>query len=182
MVDFTTQRTPETPDEIWLCEHQPVFTLGRNGDPASRISTSEIPLVETDRGGQITYHGPGQLMVYFLIDLRRKNQGAAEFVAAIEAQVIRLLKAWDIPAHLRPGMPGVYVNQAKICSIGLRIRNARSYHGLALNVDMDLRPFQEIYPCGYRDLQMTQVREFVNMPNLMDKITAQWLKDLHAHF
>ena len=180
MIRFTETRTETTPDEIWLCEHLPVFTLGRNGDPSMMLHATEIPLVKTDRGGQITYHGPGQLMIYFLIDLRRKKIGAAEFVSQIESQIIRILKSWDIPAHLREGMPGVYVDNAKIASLGLRIRNARAYHGLALNVDMDLSPFSHIHPCGYANLQMTQMREFVKAPNLMENVTTQWKKDFHA--
>jgi lipoyl(octanoyl) transferase len=178
MMTFTTERTPETPDEIWLCEHPPVFTLGRNGDPAMRLYQSEIPLVKTDRGGQITYHGPGQLMVYFLIDLRRQKIAAAEFVKQIETQTLQFLQAWQINAHLREGMPGVYVNNAKIASLGLRIRNARSYHGLALNVEMDLSPFTQIHPCGYAHLQMTQICEFVKMPHLMENVISQWKQGL----
>ncbi len=174
MVTFTEERTPTTPDEIWLCEHEPVFTLGRNGDPTMLLHQGDIPLVKSDRGGQITYHGPGQLMVYFLLDLRRKNWAAAEFVSRIEAQTIQLLQAWNIPAHLREGMPGVYVHQAKIASLGLRIRNARAYHGLALNVEMDLAPFSQINPCGYTDLKMTQMSEFVHAPQLMHQVITQW--------
>ncbi len=181
MRQFSETRTPETPDEIWLCQHEPVFTLGRNGDPSMLLQPGEIPLIKTDRGGQITYHGPGQLMIYLLIDLRRKKLAAAEFVSQIENQTIRLLKFWDIQAHLREGMPGVYVHNAKIASLGLRIRNARSYHGLALNVDMDLSPFHHIHPCGYANLQMTQMREFVKSPNLMENVITQWTEDFHAH-
>ncbi len=179
MLAFTEARTPETPDEIWLCQHEPVFTLGRNGDPSMLLHQGAIPLIKTDRGGQITYHGPGQLMVYYLIDLKRQKLAAAAFVSQIEAQTIRLLKAWNIPAHLREGMPGVYVNQAKIASLGLRIRNGYAYHGLALNVDMDLTPFQHIHPCGYPNLKMTQMREFVNQPDLMKHTIMQWQEALN---
>ena len=181
MITFTENRTPSTPDEIWLCEHLPVFTLGRNGDPSMMLQQTDIPLVKTDRGGQITYHGPGQLMIYFLIDLRRKKIAAAEFVSQIETQTIRLLQTWGIRAHLREGMPGVYVQDAKIASLGLRIRNARAYHGLALNVDMDLSPFTQIHPCGYANLQMTQMREFVKSANLMENVITHWIEDFHDH-
>lgn len=145
------------------------------------LQQTDIPLVKTDRGGQITYHGPGQLMIYFLIDLRRKKIAAAEFVSQIETQTIRLLQTWGIRAHLREGMPGVYVQDAKIASLGLRIRNARAYHGLALNVDMDLSPFTQIHPCGYANLQMTQMREFVKSANLMENVITHWIEDFHDH-
>lgn len=161
MQDFTANRTADSEDELWLCEHPAVFTLGWHGDPSHLIDAQGIPVIQTDRGGQVTYHGPGQLMVYFLIDLKRRKQGVAAFVCAIEKAVIATLKDFGIEGHLREKMPGVYVGNKKICSIGLRVKNGRTYHGLALNVDMDLTPFSCINPCGYTDLQMTQMQEWV---------------------
>ncbi len=157
MREFTEHRNQDTEDEIWFCEHPAVFTLGWYGDPAHLLDPHGIPVVETDRGGQVTYHGPGQLMVYFLFDLKRRKQGVASFVCAIEQAVIVTLKAFGIAGHLRDKMPGVYVDNKKICSIGLRVKNGKTYHGLALNVDMDLVPFSYINPCGYKDLSMTEV-------------------------
>lgn len=160
MQEFTQNRSHETEDEIWFCEHAPVYTLGRHSDPTHLLNPSAIPLEKTDRGGQITYHGPGQLMVYFLVDLKRARAGVAAFVCTIEAMVIEILKELNITAHRREGMHGVYVENKKICSIGLRVRNGRTYHGLALNVKMDLKPFYNINPCGYANLKMTQVAEY----------------------
>lgn len=160
MQDFTQNRNAQTEDEIWFCEHQPVFTLGWHSDPSHLLNSTSIPIEKTDRGGQITYHGPGQLMVYFLVDLKRGGQGIAAFVFHIESMVIELLNAQDIAAHRREGMPGVYVGNKKICSIGLRVKKGCTYHGLALNVAMDLKPFQDINPCGYKDLQMTQIADY----------------------
>jgi lipoyl(octanoyl) transferase len=157
MQDFTASRDAKTEDEIWFCEHPPVFTLGWNGDAADILDHHGIPVVRCDRGGQVTYHGPGQLMVYFLVDLKRKKQGVAAFVCEIEKMVIALLQQFHYVGHLREGMPGVYVDHQKICSIGLRVKKGATYHGLALNVAMDLTPFSYINPCGYQGLVMTQL-------------------------
>ena len=159
MHDFTDSRTDTTPDEIWLVEHPPVFTQGQAGKAEHLLNPGDIPVVQSDRGGQVTYHGPGQIVVYFLLNLRRKEYGVRELVTHIETLVINTLKALDIDSAARPDAPGVYVDRQKICSLGLRIRKGCSFHGLALNVDMDLSPFLRINPCGYQGMEMTQVRE-----------------------
>jgi lipoyl(octanoyl) transferase len=156
MQAFTNGRTPETVDEIWLLEHLPVFTQGQNGKPEHLLNPGEIPVVQTDRGGQITYHGPGQLMVYTLIDLRRKRLNVRDLVTKLEQSVIDLLAEYHIEAVAKRDAPGVYVDGKKICSIGLRIRRGCSYHGIAFNISMDLEPFTRINPCGFTALQMTQ--------------------------
>lgn len=156
MKDFTNNRTEETLDEIWLLEHHPVFTQGQNGKPEHLLNPGNIPVVQTDRGGQITYHGPGQLMVYTLIDLKRKTLNVRELVTKLETSVIDLLKSHDISAIAKREAPGVYVDNKKICSIGLRIRKGSSYHGIAFNIGMDLEPFSRINPCGFKSLEMTQ--------------------------
>lgn len=161
MQSFTTHRTPDTPDEIWLCEHPPVFTLGRHADPSHILNAHNIPIIKTDRGGQVTYHGPGQLMVYCLLDLKRKNLGVKDLVCYLETAVIATLKELGIPATRRKNMPGVYVHDAKICAIGLRVTHGYTYHGLALNINMDLTPFYDINPCGYEALTVTQIAEFL---------------------
>ncbi|WP_434148879.1 lipoyl(octanoyl) transferase LipB [Methylocaldum gracile subsp. desertum] len=157
MQDFTEQRDEGTPDELWLLEHHPVYTLGLNGDVRHMIRTTEIPVVKTDRGGQITYHGPGQLIAYVLVDLRRKNLGIRRLVSALENAVIGLLKQYGITAEARREAPGVYVDGRKIASLGLRVRKGCSYHGLSLNVSSDLSPFSAINPCGYAGLEVTSL-------------------------
>jgi lipoyl(octanoyl) transferase len=159
MRDFTDNRTPDTPNEIWLVEHPPVYTLGQAGKPEHILNPGNIPIIKTDRGGQVTYHGPGQLVVYPLLDIRRLNLGVRELVCLLEKAVIALLNDYNIIATARRDAPGVYVNGAKISSIGLRIRRGCSYHGLALNIAMDLTPFAGINPCGYENLKMTQLSE-----------------------
>lgn len=159
MQDFTRQRNEHTPDEIWLCEHHPVYTQGQNGAPEHLINPGHIPVVQTDRGGQITYHGPGQLMAYTLIDIKRLRFNVRTFVSAIEQSVIDLLAKYQIQGQAKLDAPGVYVDEKKICSIGLRIRKGCSYHGIAFNVAMDLTPFSGINPCGYKTLEMTQFSE-----------------------
>ncbi len=166
MQTFTAQRTPQTPDEVWLCEHPPIFTLGQAGKPAHLLCDIGIPLVKIDRGGQITYHGPGQLMVYLLLDLQRRNIKVREFVRRIEQALIDMLSEYGIEAARREGAPGVYVNGAKIAALGLRIRNSRSYHGLCLNVNMDLAPYAAINPCGYAGMPVTQMRELCEETDL----------------
>ena len=157
MRDFTSTRTDDTPDEVWLLEHHPVFTQGQNGKPEHVLNPGTIPIVQTDRGGQVTYHGPGQLMAYLLIDLKRKSLHVREFVTAIEDSVIAMLQQFNITAEAKRDAPGVYINGDKICSIGLRIRRGNSYHGIAFNINMDLEPFQRINPCGFSQLRMTQL-------------------------
>jgi lipoyl(octanoyl) transferase len=157
MKKFTEQRDASTADEIWLLEHEPVYTLGMNADPAHVLAADEIPVVRIDRGGQVTYHGPGQLMVYPLIDLRRAGIGVRDLVTALEGAVIDYCASMQINAECRANAPGVYVNGAKLASVGLRVRRQGSYHGLALNVNMDLTPFSRINPCGYAGLAMTQL-------------------------
>jgi len=159
MQAFTDRRDERARDEIWCLEHPPVFTLGMNGKPEHVLAAGDIPLVKIDRGGQVTYHGPGQLVVYPLLDLRRLQLGVRELVVALENAVIATVAQWGIVAGGNRDAPGVYVEGRKLASIGLRIRRGCSYHGLALNVAMDLQPFKRINPCGFAGLQVTQVSE-----------------------
>lgn len=157
MQAFTEQRTAATPDELWALEHPPVFTQGLNGRPEHLLDPGAIPVVPVDRGGQVTYHGPGQAVVYVLVDLRRRSLGIRRLVTLLETAVVELLAEHGIGAQPRPDAPGVYVDDAKIASVGLRVRRGASYHGIALNVDMDLSPFTRINPCGYQGLAVTQM-------------------------
>jgi len=159
MQDFTATRTAETPDELWVVEHPPVYTLGQAGKPEHVLRDVGIPLVRIDRGGQVTYHGPGQVVIYLLLDLPRLKIKVRELVSAIEQAVIDLLAELGVVAERRDGAPGVYVGDAKIAALGLRIRRGCSYHGLALNVDMELAPFSAINPCGYAGMPVTQTRD-----------------------
>ncbi|MEF3022891.1 lipoyl(octanoyl) transferase LipB [Vibrio mimicus] len=159
MHQFTDQRDSTTRDEVWLVEHNPVFTQGQAGKAEHLLNTGDIPVVQSDRGGQVTYHGPGQLVAYFLIDLRRKHLGVRELVTHIENLVINTLKHYQIDSAARPDAPGVYVQDKKICSLGLRIRKGCSFHGLALNIQMDLTPFLRINPCGYAGMEMVQLSD-----------------------
>lgn len=163
MLEFTTSRTAETPDEIWIVEHPPVFTLGQAGKPEHLLIDIGIPVVKIDRGGQITYHGPGQVVLYLLLDLQRLKIKVRELVTAIEQAVIDFLAAYGLTADRLAGAPGVYVGDAKIAALGLKIKNGCSYHGLSLNVDMDLHPFTAINPCGYAGLKVVQTKDF-NIP------------------
>lgn len=158
MQALTASRDASTPDEIWLLQHEPVFTQGQAGKAEHLLSTGDIPVVQVDRGGQVTYHGPGQLIAYLMLDLRRRKLGVRDLVDIIEQSIVALLADLGVEAYPKPDAPGVYVNEQKICSLGLRIRRGCSFHGLALNLDMDLEPFLRINPCGYAGLQMTQVR------------------------
>lgn len=166
MQEFTAGRDSETPDEIWLLEHDPVFTFGREGKPEHLLQPGDIPVVRVDRGGQITYHGPGQLVAYLLLDLRRRKLGVRPLVGEIERTLCALLAGYGIPGHLLPATPGVFVAGAKIASLGLRISQGCSSHGLALNVAMNLGPFARINPCGHQGLAMTQLRDFIAPPSL----------------
>ena len=159
MQAFTAQRGADTPDELWLLEHPPVYTLGQAGKPEHLIAATDIPVVPIDRGGQITYHGPGQAVVYVLVDLRRRGYGIRELVSRMEQAVIDLLAAQHVAAERLAGAPGVYVGGAKIAALGLRVRHGCTYHGLAFNVDMDLAPFAAINPCGYAGMRVTQCRD-----------------------
>ncbi len=157
MQRFTDTRTPETADEIWFTEHPPVFTLGLNASREHLIATGDIPVVQIDRGGQVTYHGPGMLMIYPLIDIKRLGLGVRDLVTALEQSVVDLAAGYGIDARARPDAPGVYVADTKFASVGLRIRRGASYHGMALNVRVDLEPFLRINPCGYAGLEMTDL-------------------------
>lgn len=159
MKDFTHTRTAQTLDEIWLLQHPPIFTQGIGGKPWHLLHDNGITLIKTDRGGQITYHGPGQIIVYLLLDLRRLKLGVRELVRSMENAVIDLLKDYQVKAIGRVEAPGVYVGHAKIAALGLKIKNNFCYHGIALNVDMDLTPFSYINPCGYHGLQVTQTKD-----------------------
>ncbi|MHA8114749.1 lipoyl(octanoyl) transferase LipB [Kosakonia cowanii] len=169
MHDFTDRRDDDTPDEIWLVEHPPVFTQGQAGKAEHVLAAGDIPVIQSDRGGQVTYHGPGQQVMYVLINLKRRKIGVRELVTLLENTVINTLAQLNIVANARPDAPGVYVDGKKICSLGLRIRKGCSFHGLALNIDMDLAPFMRINPCGYAGMEMTQVSKLVENAS-MDKI------------
>jgi len=162
MKDFTVHRGKEAEDECWLLQHEPVFTLGQAGREEHVLDAHDIPLVKTDRGGQVTYHGPGQIVAYLLLDIRRRGMGIRHLVDIIENSLIALLAGYGIVADTRQGAPGVYVGDAKIAALGLRIKNGCSYHGLSLNVDIDLAPFSWINPCGYAGLQTTQMRDLLD--------------------
>ena len=166
MQAFTAAREPDTPDELWLLEHPPVYTQGQAGRPEHLIAETAIPVVPIDRGGQITYHGPGQLVAYVLVDLRRRGYGIRELVTRMEQAVIDLLAAHGVVAERRAGAPGVYVDGAKIAALGLRVKQGCTYHGLAFNVDMDLAPFAAINPCGYAGMRVTQCRDLGVMLSL----------------
>jgi lipoyl(octanoyl) transferase len=161
MQHFTASRTPDTPDELWLLQHPAVFTLGQAGKREHLVTDIGIPVIPIDRGGQITHHGPGQIVVYLLLDLKRRGYGVRELVSRIEQAIIDLLADIGIAAQRRAGAPGVYASDAKIAALGLRVKQGCTYHGMALNVDMDLRPFQAINPCGYAGMAVTQIRHFV---------------------
>lgn len=169
MHDFTDTRDDTTPDEIWLVEHYPVFTQGQAGKAEHVLAPGDIPVIQSDRGGQVTYHGPGQQVMYVLINLKRRKIGVRELVTLLENTVINTLATQGIKAQARADAPGVYVQAKKICSLGLRIRKGCSFHGLALNIDMDLAPFMRINPCGYAGMEMTQVSQLTENTGV-DKI------------
>lgn len=166
MKQFTDRRQQDTPDEIWLLEHNPVFTQGQNGKAEHILHAGNIPIVQTDRGGQVTYHGPGQLMIYTLLDLKRKKLTIRELVSKLEQSVIDFLAGQQVNAIAKREAPGVYVNGKKICSIGLRVRKGCAYHGIAFNIHLDLEPFNRINPCGFTGLQMTQLSELSNIKSV----------------
>lgn len=191
MRSLTDHRDPQTPDQFWLVEHDPVFTQGQAGKPEHILMPGDIPIVQTDRGGQVTYHGPGQVVLYPLLDVRRGQWGVRTLVTALEDAVISVLADYGLTARARPDAPGVYVageaGEAKIASLGLRIRRGASFHGVALNVDADLTPFSYINPCGYAGMPMTRLADWVTLPSehrvgeqLAEALAAQLQRSLVA--
>jgi lipoyl(octanoyl) transferase len=183
MQDFTARRTEDTPDELWLLEHLPVYTQGQAGKPEHLIAATDIPVVSIDRGGQITYHGPGQVVAYVLVDLRRRGYGIRELVTRMEQAVIDLLAAQGVTAARLAGAPGVYVDGAKIAALGLRVRHGCTYHGLAFNVDMDLAPFAAINPCGYAGMRVTQCHDLglkLDLPQAERALTQALLAAIYS--
>lgn len=183
MLEFTTDRQEDTPDQIWVTEHPPVYTLGLNGKTEHLLVSTTIPVVNTDRGGQITYHGPGQLVIYPLINLKRLGWGPRQWVTVLEQAVIETCQQYGITAYAKPKAPGVYVQEKKIASLGLRIKSGYSYHGLSFNNAMNLAPFSDINPCGYTGLAVTQLADLgVNVHNheLAVPIIQQILKAIEA--
>lgn len=174
MQAYTDQRDEGALDELWLVQHPPVFTQGQAGKAEHVLAPGAIPVIQVDRGGQVTYHGPGQIVAYPLVDISRKGIGVRDFVCRIEEAIIRVLAQYGVPGERMAGAPGIYVNGAKIASIGLRVRRGCTFHGLALNVDMDLEPFQRINPCGYAGLQVTQLSAFVQarLGEVEDRLVA----------
>lgn len=175
---FTDQRTPETEDQLWLVEHPPVFTQGQAGKPEHLLLPGDIPVVQTDRGGQVTYHGPGQLVAYPLLDLRRLKLGVRDLVTLLEETLVSLLSGYGIDAYAKRDAPGVYVDEAKIASLGLRVRRGSCFHGLALNVAMDLQPFERINPCGYQGLAMTQMADLMAAAPSLAQVQERLLQEL----
>ncbi len=181
MQGFTDSRQHDTEDELWFLQHPPVFTLGKNGKVEHVLNSTDIPVVNSDRGGQVTYHGPGQIVVYTLLDLNRLKIGVRDLVTLIEQTIIELLAIYDIDAYAKREAPGVYVNDAKIAALGLRVRKGCSFHGLALNVDMDMEPYSQINPCGYEGLEVTQIKDFVkdiNVADVVDDLQQLLLKNI----
>lgn len=173
MKQFTLSRNESTADELWFVEHPPIFTLGLNGKPEHVIDPGTIPVVNVDRGGQVTYHGPGQMVIYPLIDLKRQDMGIRAFVQRLEQTIINLLATYNISANSRVDAPGVYVDHAKIASLGLRVKRNRTYHGASININMDLAPFSRINPCGYEDMAVTQLIDLTNIQD-MDEISQKF--------
>lgn len=178
MHSFSEQRTDEDADELWFLQHQRVFTQGQAGKAEHILAAGDIPVIQSDRGGQVTYHGPGQLVVYCMIDLKRKGVGPRFLVSAIEQAIVDSLAELDIEAYPKPDAPGVYVSESKVASLGLRIRKGKSFHGLALNVDMDLEPFLRINPCGYAGMEMTQVKDLLDNTVTVDDMSERLLRHL----
>nr|WP_221301502.1 lipoyl(octanoyl) transferase LipB [Pseudoxanthomonas broegbernensis] len=181
MQRFTDTRAEATADALWLVEHEPVFTLGQAGKPEHVLAPGDIPVLHVDRGGQVTYHGPGQIVLYPLLDLRRLGIGVREYVCRIEQAVIDTLDEWNIGAQRRAGAPGVYVGGAKIAALGIRVRRGCSFHGLAFNIGMDLEPFRRINPCGYQGLRVTSVRD-LGGPSGMDTAKPVLLEHVAHQF
>ncbi|WP_045767197.1 lipoyl(octanoyl) transferase LipB [Xanthomonas albilineans] len=181
MQRFTDARDASSADEVWVVEHEPVFTLGQAGKPEHVLAPGDIPVLHVDRGGQVTYHGPGQLVVYPLLDLRRLGIGVREYVCRIEQAIIDTLDTWNILGERRDGAPGVYVGSAKVAALGIRVRRGCSFHGLSFNVAMDLEPFRRINPCGYQGLQVTAVLD-LGGPSGMQAVTPVLLAQLARQF
>ena len=181
MQEFTTRRDASTPDELWLVQHPPVYTLGQAGKPEHLLQTTDIPLVKIDRGGQITYHGPGQVVAYLLIDLHRRHLKVREMVNLLEQSIIDCIAGFGLDARRQEGAPGVYIDGAKIAALGLRVKNGCSYHGLSLNVDMDLTLFTWINPCGYSGLKTIQLKDF-GVTEGPDEVAERLLGHLQHHF
>ncbi|GMM83497.1 lipoyl(octanoyl) transferase LipB [Pseudoalteromonas sp. MTN2-4] len=177
MQDFTDTRDDNSPDEIWFVEHEPVFTQGQAGKAEHVLAPGDIPVIQVDRGGQVTYHGPGQQMMYVLFNLRRLKIGVRELVTWLEECIVDMLKEYDINAYAKPDAPGVYVDDSKIASLGLRVRRGCSFHGLALNVNMDMSPFMRINPCGYAGMNMVQTSE-LNGPSQLDEVAQGLVKHM----
>lgn len=173
MRSLTAERDAETADEIWLLQHPPVFTQGQAGKAEHLLAPGDIPVIQVERGGQVTYHGPGQLVGYLMLDLRRLGLGVRELVTAMEQSLVEVLASYGVEAAPKADAPGVYVDGAKIASLGLRVRRGCSFHGLALNVDMDMQPFQRINPCGYSGLRMTHLSELVAEPVGIDEVAQR---------
>lgn len=179
MQAFTDNRQHDTPDELWFLQHPAVYTLGKNGKPEHILNAADIPVINVDRGGQVTYHGPGQIVVYTLLDLTRMKLGIRELVTALEQSIVELLSDYGVVAVARREAPGVYVNGAKIAALGLRVRKGRSFHGMALNVDMNLSPYANINPCGYKGLKVTQLKDLVseiNIESVIDNLQQRLIK------
>ena len=181
MQGFTDARNADTPDELWLVEHDPVFTLGQAGKPEHVLMPGDIPVLKVDRGGQVTYHSPGQIVAYPLLDLKRLKVGVREYVCKIEQALIDTLDHWNIHAERRDGAPGVYVNGAKVAALGIRVRRGCTFHGLAFNIAMDLSPFHRINPCGYAGLQVTSMLD-LGGPSSLDAVKPVLLENLAGQF
>lgn len=180
MQSFTDSRDESTPDEIWFTEHPPVFTLGLNANREHLLDAGDIPVVQVDRGGQVTYHGPGQLMIYPLIDLKRSKIGVRDLVTGLEQSIVELVAEYDIDAKVCKDAPGVYVDSKKVASVGLRIRRGSSFHGMALNIDVDLAPFSRINPCGFSNLEVTDLAA-LGIPTNHEVIRTTVEKNLLGH-
>lgn len=185
MQQFTDQRTAQTADEIWILQHFPVFTLGLNGWAEFIYDAGDIPVIPVDRGGQVTYHGPGQLVVYLLIDLKRRGLGIRALISLLETTIIQTLQTFDITGYAKAEAPGVYVAGAKIAAVGLRVRRGCSYHGLSFNIDMDLSPFTRIAPCGYPQLEVTQLKalqpESADLSQVSHRLQSYLMEALTPH-
>ena len=181
MQRFTDVRKEDTPDELWVVEHDPVFTLGQAGKPEHVLAAGDIPVIHVDRGGQVTYHGPGQIVVYPLLDLKRLKIGVRDYVHRIEQALIDTMADWNIHAERRDGAPGVYVADAKVAALGIRVRRGCTFHGLAFNIGMDLEPFHRINPCGYQGLQVTSMGD-LGGPSGMDAVKPVLMAQLARQF
>ena len=181
MQTFTSERTDSNDDVLWVLEHEPVFTQGQAGKPEHLIAPGNIPVVQVDRGGQVTYHGPGQLVIYLMIDIARLGVGPRQLVSTIELAIVNTLSLYGLKAEARQDAPGVYIDDAKIASLGLRIRKGKSFHGLSLNVDMDLEPFKRINPCGYQNLEMTQLTTF-QPGEVVEQVAGHLVNEIQSAF